>query len=79
MPPAGPPSETAVRLASRVARAARTLSPGGFLLSSTMNGFYGLKRLSGNAPADAEPPRGTIDHPRREAPPRRLRLPRAAP
>lgn len=66
-------------VASRVARAARTLSPGGFLLSSAMNGFYGLKRLSGNAPADAEPPRGTIDHPRREAPPRRLRLPRAAP
>jgi radical SAM superfamily enzyme YgiQ (UPF0313 family) len=65
-------------VAARVARAARTLSPGGVLLSSAMNGFYGWKRLSGNAPADAEAPRGTILHPRSDAPPLRLRLPRAA-
>lgn len=39
----------------RLARAARTLSPGGLMLSAAMNGFYGLKRLTGNRPADATP------------------------
>ncbi len=60
----------------RLARAARTLSPGGLMLSAAMNGFYGWKRVTGNTPADAEPPRGTIAHPRADAPPVRLRMPR---
>lgn len=64
-------------VAARVARAARTLSPGALLLSAAMNGFYGLKQLSGNAPADAERARGRIPHPPPEAPPIRLRTPRA--
>jgi radical SAM superfamily enzyme YgiQ (UPF0313 family) len=62
----------------RLARAARTLSPGGRMLSGAMNAFYGWKRLTGNTPADAEPPRGTLAHPRPDAPPLRLRVPRAA-
>jgi radical SAM superfamily enzyme YgiQ (UPF0313 family) len=37
----------------RLARGRRQLRPGALLLSSTMNGFYGLKRLTGNLPADA--------------------------
>jgi hypothetical protein len=65
-------------VAERLARAAGTLSPGGMMLSAAMNGFYGWKRLTGNAPRDAEPPRGTIAHPHADAPPVRLRLPRAA-
>jgi hypothetical protein len=64
-------------VAARLARAAATLSPGGLMLSAAMNGFYGWKRLTGNTPADAERPRGTIAHPRADAPPVRLRLPRA--
>lgn len=40
-------------VAGRLARGARTLSPGGMMLSSAMNGFYGLKRWTGNPPADA--------------------------
>jgi radical SAM superfamily enzyme YgiQ (UPF0313 family) len=65
-------------VSARLARAARTLSPGGLLLSAAMNGFYGWKRLTGNLPADAEPPRGTITHPPADAPPVRLRVPRTA-
>lgn len=37
----------------RLARGARQLRRGALLLSSTMNGFYGWKRLTGNFPADA--------------------------
>jgi radical SAM superfamily enzyme YgiQ (UPF0313 family) len=37
-------------VAQRLARAARHLRPGAFLLSSAMNIFYGLKRLRGNEP-----------------------------
>ncbi|MBU1900578.1 B12-binding domain-containing radical SAM protein, partial [Myxococcota bacterium] len=50
-------------VAGRLARGARQLRPGGLMLSSAMNGFYGLKRWTGNLPAsarDAEP----IAHPR---------------
>ncbi len=65
-------------IADRLARGARTLSPGGLLLSAAMNGFYGLKRLSGNLPADARAPEGTILHPEASAPPVRLRVSRAA-
>ena len=37
----------------RLARGARQLSPGGMMLSAAMNGFYGLKQLTGNSPAEA--------------------------
>jgi radical SAM superfamily enzyme YgiQ (UPF0313 family) len=37
----------------RLARGRRQLRPGALLLSSTMNAFYGLKRLTRNLPADA--------------------------
>jgi radical SAM superfamily enzyme YgiQ (UPF0313 family) len=58
---------------ARVARAARHLSPGGALLSATMNGFYGLKALTRNTPALAQEGRpGAIDHPPPLEPPRRL-------
>lgn len=50
-------------VASRLARGARTLSPGGMMLSSAMNGFYGLKRLEGVEPADAAPTGARIVHP----------------
>ncbi|MDO8541405.1 MAG: DUF4070 domain-containing protein [Opitutaceae bacterium] len=39
-------------VAARVARAARSLRTGAALLSSAMNGFYGLKRARGNEPLD---------------------------
>jgi hypothetical protein len=39
-------------VAARVARAARSLRPGAAMLSSAMNGFYGLKRARGNEPLD---------------------------
>lgn len=35
----------------RLARGAHQLSRGGMMLSAAMNGFYGLKRLTGNEPA----------------------------
>jgi radical SAM superfamily enzyme YgiQ (UPF0313 family) len=50
-------------VAGRLARGARTLSPGGLMLSSAMNGFYGLKRLEGNEPADAISTGTRITHP----------------
>ena len=34
----------------RIARAIRYLRPGALLMSMAMNGFYGIKRLRGNAP-----------------------------
>ena len=56
---------------------------GGLFLSAAMNGFYGLKRATGNLPADA--PLGSpyaIAHPSPEEPPARLHrvglAPRAA-
>ena len=57
----------------RLARGARQLRPGAFMLSAAMNGFYGHKRLLENLPADASldsPHR--IAHPDPAAPPARL-------
>lgn len=49
----------------RIARGVRQLSPGGLLLSSAMNGFYGLKAWTDGLPADAPlTGAGTIAHPR---------------
>lgn len=57
----------------RLARGARQLGPGGLMLSATMNGFYGTKRLRGSLPADAaQLGPGRIEHPHAEAPPLRL-------
>jgi radical SAM superfamily enzyme YgiQ (UPF0313 family) len=57
----------------RLARGARQLGPGGLMLSATMNGFYGTKRLRGSLPADAElDGPGRIEHPSPDAPPLRL-------
>ena len=50
-------------VAERLARGARRLSPGGLMLSAAMNGFYGLKRLTGNEPATAAAVREHIQHP----------------
>jgi radical SAM superfamily enzyme YgiQ (UPF0313 family) len=36
----------------RLGAARRRLSPGGLMLATAMNGFYGLKRLTGNLPLD---------------------------
>jgi radical SAM superfamily enzyme YgiQ (UPF0313 family) len=63
----------------RLARGARTLSPGGMMLSSAMNGFYGLKRLRDNLPADAPIPSDhRITHPHPDAPAVRLGVRRVA-
>lgn len=63
-------------VAARLTRGARQLRPGALLLSSTMNGFYGLKRLTGNLPATASAVGpGRIDHPDPALPPTRLRAP----
>ena len=57
----------------RLARGTRQLSPGGLLLSATMNGFYGLKQLTDNLPATASlAAEGRIEHPTAEAKPVRL-------
>lgn len=58
-------------VAARIARGASELRPGAAMLSAAMNGFYGLKRLTGNLPADAQPGPRRIAHP---APPRDARL-----
>ena len=42
-------------VAARMARGTRTLRRGALLMSSCMNGFYGLKRLRGNEPLDIRP------------------------
>ncbi len=42
-----------LRVAKRIARSAR-LNLGAFLLSLAMNGFYGWKRITGNAPLDMQ-------------------------
>lgn len=39
-------------VAGRITRGGRYLRRGAFLMSAAMNGFYGLKRLHGNAPLD---------------------------
>ena len=58
---------------ARLARGARQLSPGGMMLSAAMNGFYGLKQLTGNPPAEAATTgEGRIAHPDPAAPPERL-------
>lgn len=57
-------------VAERLARSARLLSPGGMMLSTAMNGFYGLKQLTGNEPATATAfGDERIEHARPEAPP----------
>ena len=38
----------------RITRALRYLRPGAFMMSTAMNGFYGLKRLRGNTPVEFE-------------------------
>ena len=45
---------------ARLARGLSQLRPGAFMLSAAMNGFYGLKQLTGNEPrrADGGPPIG---------------------
>jgi radical SAM superfamily enzyme YgiQ (UPF0313 family) len=51
-------------VAQRLQRGRRQLSPGAMWLSLAMNGFYGLKRLTGNQPAIVPPTNvGLIDHP----------------
>ena len=58
----------------RLAGAAGRLNRGGLMLAAAMNGFYGLKRMTGNAPADVPllgP--GRIVHPSPHMPAVRLR------
>jgi hypothetical protein len=60
----------------RIERGRRELSQGAKWLSFTMNGFYGLKRLSGNLPALAPSMNaGIIDHPKSPSEPRNLSAP----
>jgi radical SAM superfamily enzyme YgiQ (UPF0313 family) len=66
-------------VAARLARGARMLRPGAMMLSAAMNGFYGLKQLTGNEPAVTERGApGRIDHPSVREAPRRIALPLAA-
>jgi hypothetical protein len=44
----------------RILRGSRYLRAGAFLMSMTMNSFYGLKRLHGNEPISMERPAGRI-------------------
>jgi radical SAM superfamily enzyme YgiQ (UPF0313 family) len=60
------------RVAERLLRGARQLSRGGMMLSAAMNGFYGLKRLTGNLPADALASAARIEHPPVDGVPTRL-------
>jgi radical SAM superfamily enzyme YgiQ (UPF0313 family) len=66
-------------VATRLARGARMLRPGAMMLSAAMNGFYGMKQLTGNEPTvDDRPTSHRIAHPVADAVPRRLhRLPLA--
>ncbi len=59
-------------VAERLARGARQLRPGAMMLSGAMNGFYGLKQLTGNEPASAPPSAHRIAHPAAGEPPARL-------
>jgi len=57
----------------RIARGARYLSRGGAMLSAAMNGFYGLKRATGNTPRAASlGGEGRIAHPSPSDTPTRL-------
>jgi radical SAM superfamily enzyme YgiQ (UPF0313 family) len=57
----------------RLSRASRQLSPGGLMLATAMNGFYGLKRITGNTPAIAPATHGRpIAHPPPQDAPFRL-------
>ena len=56
----------------RLAEGRKHLSPGGMMLSTAMNGFYGLKRLTGNLPAEAASKTGQIVHPSAQSAPFRL-------
>jgi radical SAM superfamily enzyme YgiQ (UPF0313 family) len=47
----------------RLGRGARQLSRGGMMLSAAMNGFYGLKRITGNEPITAASLYEPIQHP----------------
>jgi radical SAM superfamily enzyme YgiQ (UPF0313 family) len=42
------------RTAARIRRGASSLRTGALMMATTMNGFYGLKRLRGNEPIDAK-------------------------
>jgi hypothetical protein len=54
-------------VAERLARGGRTLRPGAMMLSAAMNGFYGVKRLTGNVPKTAaRENEGLIAHPQAE-------------
>lgn len=60
-------------VAARLMRGVRQLSRGGMMLSAAMNGFYGLKQVTGNIPATAAPlPEGIIEHPTAAVAPVRL-------
>lgn len=52
-------------VAERLAKGARTLSPGGMMLSAAMNGFYGLKQIERNEPRTADRASIFIRHPER--------------
>lgn len=57
----------------RLSRGARYLRPGALMLSSAMNGFYGLKQVTGNEPSvPANASHGRIAHPVATDPPTRL-------
>jgi radical SAM superfamily enzyme YgiQ (UPF0313 family) len=49
-------------VAERLARGIGQLSRGGLMLSAAMNGFYGLKRMTGNEPTLASGTAGRIQH-----------------
>jgi hypothetical protein len=63
-------------VAGRVTRAAKQLRAGGLMLSASMNGFYGLKRLTNNLPAEARDSEQTprIAHPHASQNPERISL-----
>jgi radical SAM superfamily enzyme YgiQ (UPF0313 family) len=60
-------------VAERLSRGTAYLNTGGMMLSAAMNGFYGLKRLTGNAPAVAPITGiGEITHPQPQQAPFKL-------
>jgi radical SAM superfamily enzyme YgiQ (UPF0313 family) len=60
-------------VAERLGRGACQLSAGGLMLSAAMNGFYGLKQLTGNLPVTAQNQGPvSIDHPTASVKPERL-------
>jgi len=59
---------SAKAVAQRLSRGVPVLSRGGLMLSSAMNGFYGLKGMTGNLPAEAAlEGKERIAHPTRSA------------